>query len=62
MMQVLNSEIVLFGGSLAKHDVASVQLDSDQESTDEETDTSSNTQVTPASHSYNNFYKLATSS
>jgi len=45
-VKVLNSEIVLFGGSLAKHDVASVQLDSDQESTDEETDTSSNTQIT----------------
>merc|ERR1719187_2834702 len=44
-VKVLNSEVVLFGGTLAKHDVASVQLDSDQESTDEETDTSSNTQA-----------------
>jgi len=34
--QVLNTEVVLFGGTLEKHHVASVQLDSDQESTDGE--------------------------
>ena len=33
---MLNTETVLFGGSLEKHHVASVQLDSDQESTDGE--------------------------
>jgi len=33
---VVNAETVLFGGSLGKHHVASIQLDSDQESTDGE--------------------------
>jgi len=33
---VINAETVLFGGSLGKHHVASIQLDSDQESTDGE--------------------------
>ena len=32
----MNAETVLFGGSLEKHHVASIQLDSDQESTDGE--------------------------
>jgi len=36
LKKVLNAEVVLFGGSLGKHHVASVELDSDQESTDEE--------------------------
>ncbi len=31
--RVLNAEVVLFGGSLGKHHVASVELDSDQVST-----------------------------
>jgi len=37
---VVNAETVLFGGSLGKHHVASIQLDSDQESTDGEDTTS----------------------
>jgi len=36
MLKVLNAEVCLFGGSLGKHHVASVELDSDQESTDGE--------------------------
>ena len=36
LMQVLNAEVCLFGGSLGKHHVSSVELDSDQESTDGE--------------------------
>eukprot|EP00092_Neocalanus_flemingeri_P015121 GFUD01016338.1.p1 GENE.GFUD01016338.1~~GFUD01016338.1.p1 ORF type:complete len:839 (-),score=276.93 GFUD01016338.1:342-2858(-) len=39
MMTVLNAEVCLFGGSLGKHHVASVELDSDQESTDGEGET-----------------------
>merc|ERR1712013_707224 len=39
IMKVLNAEVCLFGGSLGKHHVASVELDSDQESTDGEGDT-----------------------
>jgi len=39
IMKVLNAEICLFGGSLGKHHVASVELDSDQESTDGEGET-----------------------
>merc|ERR1719206_835780 len=39
IMKVLNTEVCLFGGSLGKHHVASVELDSDQESTDGEGDT-----------------------
>jgi len=39
VMKVLNAEVCLFGGSLGKHHVASVELDSDQESTDGEGDT-----------------------
>merc|ERR1719410_180388 len=35
-IQVLNAEVCLFGGSLGKHHVSSVELDSDQESTDGE--------------------------
>jgi len=35
-LKVLNAEVCVFGGSLGKHHVASVQLDSDQESTDGE--------------------------
>ena len=35
-VQVLNAEVCLFGGSLGKHHVSSVELDSDQESTDGE--------------------------
>jgi len=35
-VKVLNAEVCLFGGSLGKHHVASVELDSDQESTDGE--------------------------
>ena len=35
-MHVLNAEVCLFGGSLGKHHVASIELDSDQESTDGE--------------------------
>ena len=34
--KVLNAEVCLFGGSLGKHHVASLELDSDQESTDGE--------------------------
>ena len=34
--RVLNAEVCLFGGSLGKHHVASLELDSDQESTDGE--------------------------
>ena len=34
--KVMNAEVCLFGGSLGKHHVASVKLDSDQESTDGE--------------------------
>ena len=34
--RVVNAEVCLFGGSLGKHHVASVKLDSDQESTDGE--------------------------
>jgi len=36
VMHVLNAEVCLFGGSLGKHHVSSVELDSDQESTDGE--------------------------
>ena len=36
LKNVLNAEVCLFGGSLGKHHVASVELDSDQESTDGE--------------------------
>jgi len=39
VMKVLNAEVCLFGGSLGKHHVASVELDSDQESTDGEGET-----------------------
>jgi len=39
VLKVLNAEVCLFGGSLGKHHVASVELDSDQESTDGEGDT-----------------------
>merc|ERR1719347_2134779 len=35
-LKVLNAEVAVFGGSLGKQHVASVQLDSDQESTDGE--------------------------
>merc|ERR1719244_2462492 len=35
-LKLLNTEVCVFGGSLGKHHVASVQLDSDQESTDGE--------------------------
>ena len=34
--KIINAEVCLFGGSLGKHHVASVELDSDQESTDGE--------------------------
>ncbi|XP_023330565.1 arf-GAP with coiled-coil, ANK repeat and PH domain-containing protein 1 [Eurytemora carolleeae] len=43
--RILNTEVVLFGGSLGKHHVASVELDSDQESTDGESETSWNPPV-----------------
>ena len=36
LKKILNAEVCLFGGSLGKHHVASVELDSDQESTDGE--------------------------
>jgi len=39
LLKVLNAEVCLFGGSLGKHHVASVELDSDQESTDGEGET-----------------------
>jgi len=39
MLKILNAEVCLFGGSLGKHHVASVELDSDQESTDGEGET-----------------------
>merc|ERR1719500_1496624 len=38
--KIMNAEVCLFGGSLGKHHVASIQLDSDQESTDGEETTS----------------------
>ncbi len=43
----INAEQILFGGSLGKHHVANIELDSDQESTDGEEDASS----TPSSSS-----------
>ena len=36
LKKIMNAEVCLFGGSLGKHHVASVELDSDQESTDGE--------------------------
>ena len=36
LKKIMNAEICLFGGSLGKHHVASIELDSDQESTDGE--------------------------
>ena len=36
LLKVLNAEVCLFGGSLGKHHVASVELDSDKESSDGE--------------------------
>jgi len=38
--KIVNAEVVLFGCPLPKHDVASVELDSDQESTDGESESS----------------------
>jgi len=38
-LRVINAEVCLFGGSLGKHHVASIELDSDQESTDGEEET-----------------------